>query len=321
VRKPKTAAAELLNSVREGNKRRASELMTLIEEGSPEGEEYLKELAATPKRAYVLGVTGWPGVGKSSLVYRIARSLLGQNKAVGIIAIDPSSPLSGGSLLGDRERMKGIDGDERLFIRSAATRGHPGGIAKATRGFVKVMEAMGKEIVIVETVGVGQDQVSIVQMAHTVLLVVVPGLGDYLQSLKAGVLEIGDIFVVNKSDRQGADQTVADIEMMLGMNGSDGVWKPPVIKTVATNGAGTDELMRQIERHRQVLEESQSINYRRRSAAKTEILELISARCLQRIAERLNLEELLETYAERTCEGFSDPYTAVDEILRQSGIL
>jgi LAO/AO transport system kinase len=145
VRKPKTAAAELLNFVREGNKRRASELMTLIEEGSPEGEEYLKELAATPKRAYVLGVTGWPGVGKSSLVYRIARSLLGQNKAVGIIAIDPSSPLSGGSLLGDRERMKGIDGDERLFIRSAATRGHPGGIAKATRGFVKGMEAMGKE--------------------------------------------------------------------------------------------------------------------------------------------------------------------------------
>jgi LAO/AO transport system kinase len=172
----------------------------------------------------------------------------------------------------------------------------------------------------VETVGVGQDQVSIVQMAHTVLLVIVPGLGDYLQSLKAGVLEIGDIFVVNKSDRQGADQAVADIEMMLGMNGSDGVWRPPVLKTVAADGAGTEELMRQIDRHRQVLEETQSIHYRRRCAARTEILELINARCLQRIAEGVNLDELLEAFAERTCEGFSDPYTAADEILKKSGI-
>ena len=150
-----------------------------------------------------MGVTGWPGVGKSTIVNRIARHFLSENRQVGIIAIDPTSPFSGGSLLGDRERMKEIDGNERLFIRSAATRGHTGGISNATKGFIRIMEAMGKEIIILETVGVGQNQVSVIHVAHTIVLTVIPGMGDYLQSLKAGILEIGDIFVVNKSDREG----------------------------------------------------------------------------------------------------------------------
>ena len=312
---------DIVTGVREGNKRFAAELMSLVEAGRPEGEECLKRLGSTNRRCHVIGVTGWPGGGKSSLVYCIARSFLAENRQVGIIAIDPSSPFTGGSLLGDRERMKGIDGDERLFIRSAATRGQTGGIARATKDFIRILEAMGKEIVIIETVGVGQDQVAIRQMADTIVLVLIPGMGDYLQSLKAGVLEIGDIFVVNKCDREGVSQAVADLQMIISMNGSAKAWKPPIAKTVAIDGAGIDDLMEQVDRHWQYLKASNLRMSKRKSAAKAEILELIKIRCLRHISERVELEKRLDAYAEKICDGSSDPYTIVDEVMRESKIV
>ena len=312
---------DIVTGVREGNKRFASELRSLVEAGRPEGEECLKRLGSTNKRCHVIGVTGWPGAGKSSLVYRIARSFLAENRQVGIIAIDPSSPFTGGSLLGDRERMKGIDGDERLFIRSAATRGHTGGIARATKDFIRILEAMGKEIVIIETVGVGQDQVAVRKMADTIVLVLIPGMGDYLQSLKAGVLEIGDIFVVNKCDRKGVSQMVADLTMVICMNAHANGWKPPIAKTIAVDGSGIDKLMEQIEKHWQYLRANKLTMSKRKSTAKTEILELIKSRCLRYVSERTKLELHLERYAEKICEGSADPYTVVEGILRESGIV
>lgn len=319
--KEECSIKEILESLGLGDKRAASRLMSLVEDNSPLAEECLREMAVSGKRAFVLGVTGWPGVGKSTIVSHLAKCFLRNNKEVGVIVIDPSSPFSGGSLLGDRERMKSIDGDRKLFIRSASTRGHTGGIAKSTRAFIKVMEAMGKEIVIVETVGVGQDQVSIMQMAHTILLVLIPGMGDYLQSLKAGILEIGDIFVVNKADRQGANQTVADLQMMISMNGSWEDWRPLIVKTVATNGTGIDELMNQVELHRQAAEKRASPKMRQLSAIKNEILENISSQCLQFIEGKIDLHRLVEEYAKKVCHGSLDSHMVAEEILRESGII
>jgi len=311
----------LIDGLKQGDKRCASHLMSLIEDGSPIGEECLGALYLTNKSSYVVGVTGWPGVGKSTLVYRIARSFLAQDKQVGIIAIDPSSPFTGGSLLGDRERMKGIDGDERLFIRSAATRGHTGGIASSTRGYIKVMEAMGKEVVILETVGVGQDQVSVTQMADTIILILIPGMGDYIQSLKAGVLETGDIFVVNKSDREGVNQTIADLKMIISLTDYHSKWTPPILKTIAINGSGIDELVDQINRHRQYLKGHKLNIKKRQSVAKAEVLEIIKSRCLQYVAERIELEDRLDRYARQICDGSSDPYAAADGILTEIGMI
>jgi LAO/AO transport system kinase len=319
--KEKCSIEETLVSVRLGNKRTASRLMSLIEDGSKVAAEVLREMALPKKRAFVLGVTGWPGVGKSTIVSQLAGGFLRKGKKVGVILIDPSSPFSGGSLLGDRERMKGIDGDPELFIRSASTRGHAGGIARSTRALIRVMEEMGKEVVIVETVGVGQDQVSIMQLAHTIVLVLIPGMGDYLQSLKAGILEIGDIFVVNKADRQGASQAVADLKMVISMNGSWGERRPPIIKTIARNGVGMEELMTQVDLHRERLEKGISPNSRQLSGIKSEILENIRSRCLRHIGNKIDLSRLVEECAEKVRDGRMDSQAVAEEILKISGIL
>ena len=311
----------LVAGILRGDKRCASQLMSLVEDGKPEGEECLKKIYPTGKGSHILGVTGWPGVGKSTLVNRLARSLLAKDKQVGIIAIDPTSPFSGGSLLGDRERMKEIDGAPGLFIRSAATRGHPGGITRTTKNFIKIMEAMGKEVILLETVGVGQNEVSVIQVVDTVILTVVPGMGDYLQSLKAGVFEIGDIFAVNKSDREGASKTVTDLKMLISLNGCERGWKPPIVKTIATSGQGIEELMSAAASHRQYLSECNLMGSRRVSAAQAEILEIIKFRILNHISERTRLQERLEGYAREICEGTIDPYTAADIILKDSGII
>jgi LAO/AO transport system kinase len=318
--KEQCSIEETLVSLRLGDKRTASQLMSLIENDGQRGDAFLREMSVSGKRAFVLGVTGWPGVGKSTIVSQLTKGFLRDGKDVGVIVIDPSSPFSGGSLLGDRERMKGVDGDPKLFIRSAATRGHAGGIARSARAFVKVMEEMGKEIVIVETVGVGQDQVSIMQMAHTILLILIPGMGDYLQSLKAGILEIGDIFVVNKADREGANQAVADLTMMISMNGMSREWRPPIVKTIARNGTGIEELMTQVELHRKSLENGTPLNLRQMSAIRTEILENISSQCLHHIAQKTDLNGLIEEYVQKVHNGALDSQTVAEEILRKSGI-
>lgn len=316
----KNTIEKILAGVSRKDKRLTSQFMSLIEDDNPVAAESLRYMIPK-KRAYVLGVTGWPGVGKSTLVSCIAGCLLRQNKTVGIIAIDPSSPLSGGSFLGDRERMKSIDGAADLFIRSVSTRGHTGGIAQCSKAFIKVMELMGKDVIIVETVGVGQDQVSIMQMAHTILVVLIPGMGDYLQSLKAGILEIGDIFVINKADRQGADQTAAELRLMISMNGSSREWSPLIAKTIAMNGTGIEELMMKIDLHRGTEGKGSDLCSRQKSAAKSDIVEKIRSLCIQHIAARVDLDKLIEENAAKICEGISDAEAVAEEIIKESGII
>ena len=214
-----------------------------------EGERALKQLYTLDGRALVVGITGWAGVGKSSLISRLAGAFLDQEKKVGVIAVDPTSPFSGGGLLGDRLRFRNIDGYERLFIRSVASRGHHGGLSRSSRAFVKIMEVMGLDVVILETVGIGQEQVGVSLIADTTVVVLAPGLGDFLQAIKSGILEIGDIFVVNKADRPDVDKTVQDVSAAMRMREKTG-WRPVVMKTVATDGTGIQDLLMEIEKHR-----------------------------------------------------------------------
>ena len=293
----------------------------MIENGAPESEECLMLLRAPARASHVIGITGWPGVGKSTLISRVAHSFLDRGRQVGIIAVDPTSPLSGGSFLGDRERMRGIDGNERLFIRSMATRGYPGGIAGATDAFVRVMEAMGKEVIIVETVGVGQDQVSVTNVADTVVMTVIPGMGDYLQALKAGIMELGDIFVVNKADRKGVEEVIVDLKMILGMSHRQDQWKPPIVKTVATESKGIEELIVQIERHRDHSARNGEFLSKRMAAARLEITEMAKARFLRLINEKGGFEEKLNVYAQQILEGKIDRHTLVERIFREAGIM
>ncbi len=251
-----------INCLLDGDKGTAARIMSAIENEDEIAHEYLPRLYQVAGKSHVVGVTGWPGVGKSTLVTGIARSFLEEDKSVGIIATDPSSPFSGGSFLGDRERIREIDGNERLFIRSVATRGSTGGIAGVTKDFIKVLEVMGKDVIILETVGVGQDQVAVMGVADTIVLTLMPGMGDYLQSLKAGVLEIGDIIVANKADREGIKQTVADIKALIDLRGSSGLWKPPIIETIAINGSGIKELVVKIKEHGQYIKDGKLLGLR-----------------------------------------------------------
>ena len=310
---------QMVDRIRSGDKRSASRLMSMVENGGRESEECLRVLRTQPGRCHIIGVTGWPGVGKSTLIGRIAGAFLQQNKQVGIIAVDPTSPLSGGSLLGDRERMRGIDGDERLFIRSMATRGYLGGISGATDAFIRIMEAMGKEVIIVETVGVGQDQVAVSSVVDTVVMTVIPGMGDYLQALKAGIMELGDIFVVNKADRKGVEEVVVDLKMIMGMSERRHAWNPPIVKTVATEKDGIDELMAEIERHRAHIGKSGQLLAKRRSAVKFEIVETLKARFFDLLNERTGFEERLDRYAQQVLDGKIDRYILAESILEEAG--
>ncbi len=312
----------IVSGIQNGEKRLAAKLMSMIENNDPEGEACLMALRRGPGRAHIIGVTGWPGVGKSTLISGIARHFLNENRQVGIIAVDPTSPLSGGSLLGDRQRMRGIDGDERLFIRSMATRGYPGGIAGATDAFICVMEAMGKEVVIVETVGVGQDQVSVTDVADTIVMTVIPGMGDYLQALKAGIMELGDIFVVNKADRKGIEEVVVDLKMILSMSErAKSAWKPPIIKTVAVEHKGIEELVVEVERHRDHLIEGGRFSSKRLKAARLEIIERLKVRFFDLINERVDFEGKLDYYAREILEGKIDRQTLVADIFRNAGMV
>jgi LAO/AO transport system kinase len=227
---------DLVERILKGDTRSAARLISLVENGSGEATAALKALYPHTGRAYVIGVTGPPGSGKSTLTDQITAQLRRMEKSVGVIAVDPTSPFTGGAILADRIRMQRHSLDREVFIRSMATRGHLGGLSRATNDVVDVLDAMGKDFVIIETVGVGQDEVDIVRTAHTTLVVAVPGLGDEIQAIKAGIMEIGDVFVVNKADREGAERTVLEIEIMLEHGESDSGWRPRVFKTVASRG-------------------------------------------------------------------------------------
>jgi LAO/AO transport system kinase len=278
--------------------------------------EITDPLFARTGRARVLGVTGPPGAGKSTLVLRFAQALRRRGKTVGIVAVDPSSPFTGGAILGDRIRMAEIYTDPGIFIRSMATRGALGGLARATSDAVDVLDAAGFEIVLIETVGVGQDEVDIVKAAETVAVVLVPGQGDDIQAIKAGILEIGDVFIVNKADRDGADRLVAELSMMLDLSPARG-WRPPIVKTAASGNVGTEEALAALESHGQYLAQSGEALARGRRRARARLLAILEERFRARVERDAPRREGLEEAIRRVAAREESPALAADRLLEE----
>jgi LAO/AO transport system kinase len=314
--------SDILDKILSGDIRTAARLISDIDNNVPYVRDVLKEMYPHTGNAYIIGVTGAPGVGKSTLVDRMIEYLRKNDHTVGVIAIDPTSPFSGGAILGDRIRMQRHSSDRDIFIRSLATRGHFGGLTLSTRGAVDVMDAMGKDFIIIETVGVGQDEVDIVKKAHTTAIVVIPGLGDDIQAIKAGILEAGDIFVINKAEKDGADQTLADLKTMIEMGSSqkeNEKWSAPILKTTATSGIGIDELMAEIDGHRKHLKKTMGdINLRRtREGAREELIEIVKNRLFLELIDRLESDNDLEDAINDITSGQKDPYTVSEELLKK----
>src|SRR6478736_522598 len=296
-----------------GDRVATAKLLSLVEQGGDGARAVVSRLHPHTGRAWSVGITGAPGAGKSTLTDELVMCMRDEDLDVGVLAVDPSSPFSGGAILGDRVRMQRHSTDPSVFIRSMASRGHLGGLAVATPQSIRVLDAVGKTWVVVETVGVGQVEVEIASQADTTVVVVNPGWGDEVQAAKAGLLEIADIFVVNKADRPGADVTVSDLAGMLEL-GSRKTWQPPIVRTIATTGDGLAELWDEIGAHRAFLESSGAVVERRRERLVDEIRGLVAERLLERagaITESMQFEALVDQVAART----SDPYTAVDELL------
>jgi len=311
---------EIIEKVRQGDGRAIARLMSLIENNSTEATEALKALYPLTGKAFIVGITGPPGSGKSTLTDQLTREFRQMGKTVGIVAVDPTSPFTGGAILADRIRMQRHSLDAGVFIRSMATRGHLGGLAGATNDVVNVLDAAGKEIIFIETVGVGQDEVEVVKTAHTSIVVTVPGLGDDIQALKAGIFEIADIFVVNKADREGADRTAVELQAMLGLAPERSGWRPPIYKTVATQGTGIQELAQGILTHRSYLDEAGFREERWRERSRTVFLELLGQQATRRLLERARANGTLERLIERIMQRDLDPYSAVEEILTKAGL-
>jgi len=299
-----------------GDVQAAARLMRDLDDEIPSAHRTLKTLYRHTGRAYILGVTGAPGAGKSTLVDCLTGHFRQKGKTVGIVAIDPTSPFSGGAILGDRIRMQKHTLDDGVFIKSLATRGHLGGLSKSTIDIVNVMDAMGKDVVIIETVGVGQDEVEIVKVAHTNLVLVVPGMGDDIQALKAGILEIADIFVVNKSDREGADRTKLELETMVGMNTyREGEWPPPVMAAVAQTGAGVPELLIEVERHWKFLSREENLHRYRRGKAKVELLEILKKKLIEKVVSDLSRNRVLDHLLRDIADKTRDPYSIAEQVV------
>ncbi len=302
-----------------GNPRAAARLMRDLDDEIPGAIRTLKALYRHTGRAYILGVTGAPGAGKSTLVNRITGFLRKRGMSVGIVAIDPTSPFSGGAILGDRIRMQDHALDEGVFIKSLATRGHLGGLSRSTIDIVNVMDAMGKDVVIIETVGVGQDEVEIVKVAHTNLVLVVPGLGDDIQAIKAGILEIADIFVINKADRDGAEKTLREIETMVSMGDfGKGEWIPPVLPAVASIDKGTAELLAAVDRHREYVYREGNLSRYRREKARVELVEILKARLIEKAVSDLDAHGILDPLLADMASKRKDPYTISEKVVDHS---
>lgn len=306
---------DLVERARRGDPAAVARLITLVEDASPALREVMSALRAHTGRAHVLGITGAPGVGKSTSTNALVAALRRADKRVGVLAIDPSSPFSGGALLGDRVRMGDHALDRDVYIRSMGARGHLGGLAGSTPQAVRVLDAAGCDVVIVETVGVGQSEVEVAGLADTTLVLLAPGMGDGIQAAKAGILEVGDVYAVNKADRDGADRTRRELRTMLTMGERpEGAWRPPVVKTVATTGEGVDELLAEIDRHAAWLDESGELARRRTVRARREV-EAIALATLREQWSRAGDGTDLDALAGRVAVGDLDPYAAADELL------
>jgi LAO/AO transport system kinase len=332
----------LADRVLAGDPRAIARGISLVEDGEPAGIDLVRQIFRQTGRAYLVGVTGPPGAGKSTLVDRLIAEIRASGRSVGVLAIDPTSPFTGGALLGDRLRMQMHAGDSGVFVRSMATRGQLGGLARATQDAALVLDAAGREFVLIETVGVGQDEVDVVRAADVSIVTLVPGTGDDVQALKAGIMEIGDVFVVNKADRDGADRLVSAVEANLSLHAyGPEEWRPPVLKTVATSGTGVDELLRTISMFRgfasrSVVEKpfvragagdtvtvarSTTLHAeRRRARCEHQLRQLIAGRFLERLDRRMLATGGLSDVVDRIASRDIDPYTAADDLLRVSGV-
>jgi LAO/AO transport system kinase len=299
--------------------RAVSRAITAIEDARPEAEQLVRELFPHTGRAAIIGVTGAPGTGKSTLVDRLAAHYRRAGQTVGIIAIDPTSPFTGGAILGDRIRMQGHASDKGIFIRSMATRGWLGGLAEATAEAALVLDAAGKDVILIETVGVGQDEIEIVRLADCTLVVLVPGMGDDVQSLKAGLMEIADLFVVNKADQPEVDRFERQLRAMLEIAPERDGWRPPVMRTIATENQGVSELAGMIERFGATLLAGGKRSRRRIEHWKQRLVELLHRRLMLRVGRHLD-DRQLEAMAAAVAAREKDPFTAVDEVLGKAGI-
>ena len=312
--------SDIVEKVIAGDVRTVARLIRDIDDGMPEVREVLKDLYPHTGNAYVVGITGAPGVGKSTLVDQMVAHLRKRDKTVGVLAVDPTSPFSGGAILGDRVRMQRHSMDQGVFIRSLATRGHFGGLTQSTRSAIDVLDAMGKDYILVETVGVGQDEVDVVRSAHTTVIVVIPGMGDDIQAIKAGILEVGDIFVINKADREGSDKTLSDLRLMIDMDQKKydrGTWKPPILKVQAVFDKGVAEFIDEIDKHAKYSAETTGkLNFRGNEArVRQELGEMVKARLIEEVIDRLTDSGEFDRAVELIVQGKVDPYTACENLV------
>lgn len=308
--------SELLEKLFDGNPRAVARAITKVENGTESASEIMKEVFPKTGNAVVIGITGAPGAGKSSLVDKLAMFYKNNGEKVGIIAVDPSSPFSGGAILGDRIRMSALGVDKNVFIRSMATRGNLGGLSRATVDAVAILDAAGFDKIIVETVGVGQDEVEIVKTADVSIVVLVPGMGDDIQAIKAGIMEIGDVFVINKADREGVLRTEKELQALLELAHRPDFWNPPIVRTIATENKGIEDLSKAIESYYDFQKSGEKSLERRSKIAKWRLLELVREKLLSDLMNKNGTSEKVEKLALEIAEKKTNPYSAVEEILR-----
>lgn len=306
---------DLVEKLLGGDKRTLARLITLIENNDSLAIDVLKEIYYYTGNAHVIGVTGPPGAGKSTLTDKLVKELRKKDKKIAIIAVDPTSPFTGGAILGDRIRMNDLTNDPDVFIRSMGSRGALGGLAKATLGVVKAFDAYGMDYIFVETVGVGQSEVDIVKAVDSTIMVMVPGLGDDIQAIKAGIMEIGDIFVVNKADLEGSNRTIIELEMMLDYRHESG-WRPPVLQAIARDKTGIGEICESVKEHMDYLIQTNKLKNIRKENIKREIIEIAKSNMVTHIFDNKHKDNQIDVMTEKVVQKKIDPYTASDEILK-----